>query len=150
MDRPTTSTVSRSAVLDTGVADPSEAAELFARRLRTETDPSDVHADLAAGVPGFVVVDTRSRGAYAEAHVPGAVSLPHAEITAEAVAAIPALAGGAVAVTYCFGPHCNAAAKGALRLARLGVPAKEMIGGIDGWHAEGLPVASGSAPGAIG
>jgi rhodanese-related sulfurtransferase len=41
-------------------------------------------------------------------------------------------------VTYCAGPHCNGANKGALRLAELGRPVKEMIGGITGWLDEGF------------
>ena len=39
-------------------------------------------------------------------------------------------------VVYCAGPHCNGANKGAVRLARLGRPVKEMIGGIVGWRSE--------------
>jgi rhodanese-related sulfurtransferase len=41
-------------------------------------------------------------------------------------------------VTYCNGPHCNGADKGALKLARLGRPVKKMIGGIEGWKDEGF------------
>ena len=33
-------------------------------------------------------------------------------------------------VVYCAGPHCNGANKAALRLARLGLPVKMMIGGV--------------------
>ena len=67
-------------------ASPAEAAAHFADRLRFETDCADVHADLAAGIPGVVVVDVRSRQAFAAGHVPGARSLPHAEISAATVA----------------------------------------------------------------
>jgi rhodanese-related sulfurtransferase len=42
------------------------------------------------------------------------------------------------AVVYCAGPHCNGATKAAVRLARLGRPVKEMIGGITGWQDEGF------------
>ena len=45
---------------------------------------------------------------------------------------------------YCWGPHCNGAARGGLRLAELGYRVKEMIGGIDGWRREGLPVEGGA------
>lgn len=60
-------------------ADPADAAVHFARRLTVETDVSDVHADLESGAPGFVLVDTRSRGAWDQGHVPGAVHLPGRE-----------------------------------------------------------------------
>lgn len=126
-----------SRVLGVEAAVPEAAALHFGDRLALETDPSDVHADMAAGVAGFVVVDVRSRDAYAEAHLPGAISLPHAEIGDGVESVVPR---DRVAVVYCWGPHCNGAARGALRLARLGYRVKEMIGGIDGWRREGLPV----------
>jgi rhodanese-related sulfurtransferase len=48
----------------------------------------------------------------------------------------------ALFVTYCNGPHCNGAARGALRLAQLGYPVKIMAGGITGWLDEGFPLES--------
>lgn len=47
-----------------------------------------------------------------------------------------------VFVTYCAGPHCNGAARGALRLAELGRPVKIMTGGITGWLDEGFSLQS--------
>jgi rhodanese-related sulfurtransferase len=41
-------------------------------------------------------------------------------------------------VVYCAGPHCNAAEKAAIRLAKRGRPVKKMIGGITGWLDEGF------------
>jgi rhodanese-related sulfurtransferase len=54
--------------------------------------------------------------------------------------ALAALPPRALVVTYCWGPACNAATKGAARIAGLGRPVKEMLGGIAAWEAEGLPV----------
>ena len=127
----------RSAVLDHPAATPAEAAAHFAARLSYETDCSDLGADLAAGVGGFLVIDTRAPSLYEAGHVPGAVNLPHRRITAEVVAALPP---EVLLVTYCNGPHCNASTRGALRLAALGRQVKEMPGGMDGWIREGLPV----------
>ena len=59
------------------------------------------------------------------------------EAAAEAVAGLPA---GALLVTYCWGPGCNAATKAAARLARLGFRVKEMLGGFEYWEREGHPV----------
>ena len=131
----------RSAVLDTPAAATDVAAEHFANRLAYEADCSDVGADIAAGVSGFVVVDCRSRELYEAGHVPGAVHLPHRRIDAQSVAEL--LAPEVLVVTYCNGPHCNASTRGALRLARLGRRVKEMPGGFDGWLRERLPVATG-------
>jgi len=47
-------------------------------------------------------------------------------------------------VTYCWGPGCNGATRAALELARLGYRVKEMIGGIEYWIREGLPVRTAS------
>ncbi|MGL4405244.1 MAG: rhodanese-like domain-containing protein, partial [Notoacmeibacter sp.] len=45
---------------------------------------------------------------------------------------------GKTFVVYCAGPHCNGANKAAVRLSRLGLPVKMMIGGITGWLDEGF------------
>jgi rhodanese-related sulfurtransferase len=112
----------------------------FSRKLEVETDVADVAAALAAGPPDFVLVDARSEAAYAEGHLPGAISLPHARITADTVAALP----DRPIVTYCWGPSCNGATKAAARLVELGRPVKEMLGGFDYWARDGHPVESGS------
>lgn len=44
-------------------------------------------------------------------------------------------------VVYCAGPHCNAADRAAVALARLGRPVKKMIGGVTGWLDEGFELA---------
>lgn len=116
----------------------AEARAHFARRLALETDCSDVHAAMEGGSPGFVLLDVRGPGAFARAHVPGALNLPHREITAAGMAQWPA---ETLFVVYCAGPHCNGADKAALRLAELGRPVKLMIGGMTGWADEGFAVA---------
>ena len=110
------------------------AAAHYARRLRLETDCADVHAAYAAGDPGFVLVDTRASSAYAERHVPGAVSIPNNELTRERLAEF---GPSAQFVTYCWGPHCNGACKGAATITSFGFRAKEMLGGMWGWEMEG-------------
>jgi rhodanese-related sulfurtransferase len=125
-------------------ARPARAVAHFAGRLAVETDPSDVWNDLIRGVGRFVLVDARSREAHAEAHLPGAVSAPHAELTAEWARAVLREHDAELFVTYCWRTSCNAATKAAARLASFGLPVKEMIGGIEGWRAEGLPVETGS------
>jgi rhodanese-related sulfurtransferase len=115
----------------------SDAIAHFAARLSFETDPSDVHADLEAGVVGLVVVDTRSSAAWDQGHLPAAIHLPTGEIAEHAVALIPA---GSAVVTYCWGPGCNGATRAALAFAALGYPVKEMIGGYEYWVREGYPI----------
>ncbi|WP_449063596.1 rhodanese-like domain-containing protein [Planomonospora algeriensis] len=123
----------------TAVPAAANAAALahFAARLAFETDASDVAADLAAGVPGIVVVDSRSLESWNQGHIQGAVHLPTAEIAARAAEVVPV---GATVVTYCWGPGCNGATRAALEFARLGHPVKEMLGGFEYWAREGFPV----------
>jgi rhodanese-related sulfurtransferase len=85
--------------------------------------------------PTFVLLDVRGPASYATGHVPGARNLPHRKINERNLAEFP---DDTVFVTYCNGPHCNGADKGALKLARLGRPVKKMIGGIEGWKDEGF------------
>ncbi|WP_305789581.1 rhodanese-like domain-containing protein [Symbioplanes lichenis] len=110
------------------------AIEIFAERLATQTDVADVRT----APPGsFVLVDSRSRRAWDQGHLPGAVHLPTAEIPARA----SEVAGPGVAVvTYCWGPGCNGATRAALAFARLGYEVREMIGGVEYWIREGFPI----------
>jgi rhodanese-related sulfurtransferase len=108
------------------------ALEHFSRRLEVETDVSDV----AAARQGLVLVDARSPRAYEAGHLPGAINLPHATIDQETVATLPE----GQLVAYCWGPACNGAVKACLRLAELGRPAKEMLGGYEYWVRDGHPV----------
>lgn len=107
----------------------------FQERLEFETDCWDVHAALARGAPGFVLLDVRSPDLFAAGHVPGAVNLPHRRINERN---LEPYAADTLFVVYCAGPHCNGADKGAIRLAQLGRPVKKMIGGVTGWLDEGF------------
>lgn len=134
-------------VASTPAATSADALAHFARRLSLETDCADVHEAMTrAGSPppGFVLLDVRGPAAYARSHVPGALSLPHRQMTAERMAAWPA---DTLFVVYCAGPHCNGADRAGLRLAELGRPVKLMLGGMTGWADEGFAFASGEAPG---
>ena len=106
----------------------------FAAAFTFETDCWDVHDALAKGAD-FVLLDVRSPALYAKGHVPGAINLPQGKIVASKMTQWPQ---DAVFVTYCAGPHCNGAARGALRLAELGRPVKIMAGGVAGWLDEGF------------
>ena len=125
-----------SLVTQVPAADSASAMRRFESAFSFETDCWDVHAALAHG-PDFVLIDVRSPELFANAHVPGAINIPHAKIIAARMAGY---APGTLFVVYCAGQHCNGAERGALRLARLGLPVKVMIGGMTGWLAEGFEV----------
>lgn len=115
-------------------APPSVAEAHFAAEFSFETDCWDVHDGLQKG-PDFVLIDVRSSTLFAKGHVPGAINLPHGKIVESKLMDWPK---ETLFVTYCAGPHCNGAARGALRLARLGRPVKIMAGGLCGWLDEGF------------
>jgi rhodanese-related sulfurtransferase len=126
---------SKSPVNDVAAAPPAAALAHFEHLLEVETDCWDVHAALALPAPGFVLLDVRSPEHFRTGHVAGAVNLPHRRIVERNLADYPM---DTLFVVYCDGPHCNAADRAAVRLARLGRPVKKMIGGVEGWKHEGF------------
>lgn len=124
-------------MIESWSAAPADAAAHFAAQLAFETDVSDVNAALESGAPGFVLLDSRSREAWQEGHVPGAVHLPGREIPARAAIELDP---SVPVVTYCWGPGCNGATRAAVALAQLGYRVREMLGGFEYWAREGLAV----------
>ena len=102
--------------------------------------------DLRAGLSDIVVIDARSRDAYAAGHIPGAVSFPHREMSAETTAGLDR---SKVYIVYCDGIGCNASTKGAYKLAGLGFRVKELLGGIDWWRRDRHPVTVSHEPGSL-
>jgi rhodanese-related sulfurtransferase len=116
-------------------AEPARALAHFEAQLAFETDCSDVWYATRHEQKDFVLLDVRSPALYAAGHVPGAINIPTRQIMEQRLAEYPA---DTLFVVYCAGPHCNGANKAAVKLARLGRPVKEMIGGLAGWIDEGL------------
>ena len=135
-----------STVLEYGAPAPGEAAAMMEDKLRFHTDSLDLSVDLRAGLSDIVVIDARSRDAYAAGHIPGAVSFPHREMSAETTARLDR---SKVYIVYCDGIGCNASTKGAYKLAGLGFRVKELLGGIDWWRRDGHPVTVSHEPGTL-
>ena len=114
------------------------ATEYFCNKLAFETDAWDLNEMLRAG-ENVVVIDARSATAFAQEHIPGAVSFPHRTMNSDSTGHLDR---DTLYVTYCDGVGCNASTKGALKLAELGFPVKELIGGIDWWKRDGYPTES--------
>ena len=119
----------------------ADVISVYTAKLSMETDCADVHAVMTDGDPDFVLLHAvGTPEAFAKRHVPGAVHLPHRQISEEALSRWPR---DTVFVVYCAGPHCNGADQAALKLARLGRKVKVMIGGLTGWADEGFAFAEG-------
>jgi rhodanese-related sulfurtransferase len=114
----------------------------FEAEFSFETDCWDVHEALSTS-PDFVLLDVRSPTLFSQGHLPGAINLPHGKIIESKLQQWP---HDTLFVTYCAGPHCNGAARGALRLARMNRPVKIMAGGITGWLDEGFVLKAGTEP----
>lgn len=117
-------------------ADPRTAAAFFAAELAFEADPDDVHRDMQNGnTAGYVLVETRSPEAFAAKRIPGAINLSYRDLPEQLD-----LDPGLVYICYCESFQCNAATKGALKLAERGFRVKRLAGGITAWEQAGYPV----------
>jgi len=105
----------------------------YRQKLAFETDAWDLKEALDRDDP-VVVIDGRSAEAYAREHIPGAVNLPHREISAETTASLDR---SRLYVCYCDGIGCNASTKTALKLLSLGFEVRELMGGLDWWKRDG-------------
>ncbi|WP_321845671.1 rhodanese-like domain-containing protein [Paraburkholderia bannensis] len=133
-----------SSVSEVPAAPSAQALAHFSASLSFETDCADVRAAFAAATPpDFVLLDVRGPALFARGHVPGAVNLPHGKIVESKLADYPA---DTLFITYCAGPHCNGATRGAIRLAKLGRPVKIMTGGVTGWVDEGFELSESVTP----
>jgi rhodanese-related sulfurtransferase len=118
----------------------ADASRYFRAKLQFEIDVMDV-ADAAPG--SLVVVDTRRLSSWEHGHIPGALHLPTADIPARAEELVPA---GSTVVVYSWGPGCNGSTFAALAFAEMGYHVKELIGGIEYWIRNGLPVETAAGP----
>ena len=123
-----------------------EQMAFYQRKLAYEMDSADVHEAVEKGEP-IVVVDGRSADAFAHEHIPGAISLPHRDISFNSTVSLDK---SKLYVCYCDGIGCNASTKTALKLLTLGFQVRELIGGLDWWkrdgyetHGEGAQAATG-------
>ena len=105
----------------------------YTDKLSFETDSWDLKVALEAGEP-IAVIDARSAEAFQREHIPGAINIPHRDMSAESTRHIRK---DVLVVTYCDGIGCNASTKGALNMAKLGFRVKELIGGLDWWKRDG-------------
>ncbi len=88
-----------------------------------------------------VVLDVRPADEYAAGHIPGAVSLPLADLERR-LAELPT---DREIVAYCRGPYCVLAVQAVDLLRRRGLRARRLAEGLPEWRARGLPVASPAA-----
>jgi rhodanese-related sulfurtransferase len=111
----------------------SEALSHYRAKLEFETDSWDLNEMLRAG-DEIVIIDARSESAFAQEHIPGAISFPHRTMDVDTTRHLDR---ATLYVTYCDGIGCNGSTKAALKLTELGFHVKELIGGIEWWKRDG-------------
>lgn len=100
-------------------------------------------AKLDAGLP-VVLVEALPERQFRDAHLPGAINLPHDQVDALAPVLLPDK--DAEIVVYCASLPCRNSVIAAERLARLGYArVSEYAEGKKDWVEAGLPVESGEA-----
>lgn len=112
------------------------AADYFQAKLDYEMTPWGLKTLLEKGSKEHLVLDVRSPEDYAQGHIPGAASLPLAELPAK----LSTLPKDKTIVTYCGSLTCALAPKAALQLARAGFKTTMLVGGFATWREKGFPV----------
>lgn len=131
----------KNAVTAVPAATSAQALQHFEAQFEFETDCWDTHEALQMDDTGFILLDVRAPSLYEKGHIEKSLNLPHGKMIERNMKDWPQ---DTLFVVYCAGPHCNGAAKAAIRLAKLGRPVKLMAGGITGWVDEGLPLIEGN------
>lgn len=111
------------------LGDRSELAEVTRAELARRLDAGDL-----------VVLDVRPPAEFAAGHIPGARSVPPAELRPR----LRSVPRGAEAVAYCRGRYCAYADEAVRALRRRGVRAARLEDGFPEWRQAGLPVAVGA------
>jgi rhodanese-related sulfurtransferase/DNA-binding transcriptional ArsR family regulator len=88
-----------------------------------------------------LVIDVRPAEEFAAGHIPGALSIPLAELKSR----LPDLARESEIVAYCRGPYCVLAPQAIEILRRAGYRARRLEEGLPEWRLANLPVEVGAA-----
>ena len=111
---------------------------------RGQLEPIDQEALLARIRRGEVtLLDVRPEEEYHAGHIPGALSVPLAELERR----LSELPRRREVVAYCRGPYCVLAIEAVARLRDRGYRASRLEAGVPDWRARGYPVATGVGPG---
>ena len=90
-----------------------------------------------------VVVETLGPMYYEEAHLPGAINIPHTQVAELAPVLLPDK--GATIVTYCSNTACGNSQAAAAQLEAMGyADVRKYAEGKQDWREAGLPVEAGA------
>ncbi len=89
-----------------------------------------------------ILIDVRPHEEYIAGHLPGALSVPLADLGSR----LPDLPKGREVVAYCRGPYCMLAVEAVRTLTRKGRRARRLEDGVTEWRAAGLKIVAGEQP----
>jgi rhodanese-related sulfurtransferase/DNA-binding transcriptional ArsR family regulator len=122
------------------LAEVEQVAALYIDR-RDELEPVSLAELRRLARDGAVtVVDVRPREEYEAGHIPGALSVPVAELRAR----LGELPKRREVVAYCRGPYCVYSVEAVELLRKHGYRARRAASGLPDWRAQGWPVARGA------
>lgn len=105
----------------------TEAIDYFRNKIQFTLGPVELNEMIQN--KECIVVDVRSREAYEQGHIPGALSIPKEQLSEN----LDRLSSKKITVVYCYSQQCHMAARAALALAKHGYPVMELEGGFDSW-----------------
>ena len=120
---------------------PKQLQAFFTAKLAAECGPHDVKRRQAADDASLLLLDVRTREAFQQEHIKGAVNIPADELASR----LKELPPSKELITYCWSVTCSLAPRAALFLASKGYRVKELVGGIAEWKSYEFPVARGGA-----
>jgi rhodanese-related sulfurtransferase/DNA-binding transcriptional ArsR family regulator len=117
-------------------AEVREVAESYLERRDTlePIPPEELRRRLDAG--DVTLIDVRPEDEFVAGHIPGALSVPVAELADR----VRELSKRKEIVAYCRGPYCVMAVTAVELLRQRGYRARRLIESIPSWHARGYPV----------
>lgn len=90
---------------------------------------------------GVTVIDVRPREEFDAGHIPGALSVPLADLATR----LTELPANTSIVAYCRGPYCVMSAEAVRQLRAAGFDARRTDAGVEEWRRAGRPVVTSAA-----
>jgi rhodanese-related sulfurtransferase len=115
------------------------AVEYFREKLAYEATPYGLKKMIDDAPTEVLVIDVRDAESFADAHIPGARSVPLETL----VPTLSSLPKDRLIVTYCGDIACAMSTRAALELAQKGFSVQRLLGGLTEWTRKGYPVEAG-------
>ncbi len=110
------------------VFDSDKAEKFFTKLMAYTLGPAELKAKLEDGC-NVKIIDVRENSDYVEGHIPGAISIPRAQLDNK----LEDLSKEDVHIVYCYNHQCHLATCACRLLASKGYPCMHLDGGFKVW-----------------